>query len=126
KQRYQTVHRENQNSFKYKGRSGAVLAGKPDLLGIGETEVRICDVKTGQRQDEHWVQMMLYMYFYPRCFPQLFAGLNIIGELVYEDGKQEVYMEEFSDIFRGRVLKVLNAIAAPVPPEKVPSATECG
>lgn len=68
-QKYSTVQREGQNAFQYRGGSGAVLAGKPDLIGMRGSELRICDVKTGQRRDEHWAQMLLYMHFYPKMLP---------------------------------------------------------
>ena len=125
--RFDRVQREHQNSFNYHGSSGAILSGKPDLIGITGNEMRICDAKTGQKQDEHWAQMMLYMYFYPRCFPQAFKDMNIVGELCYGDGtKQEVYMDEFDDTFRGQVMKVLQALSSTEPPPTVPSSTECG
>lgn len=125
RQKYSIVQREAQNAFQYRGGSGAVLAGKPDLIGMRGSELRICDVKTGQRQDEHWAQMLLYMHFYPKCYPQLFSGLTITGELVYLDGKQEVYMDEFDGIFKSQVTKLLQAVSSESPPAKVPSVKDC-
>jgi CRISPR/Cas system-associated exonuclease Cas4 (RecB family) len=125
RQRFPSVHREHQNAFKYHGSSGAILAGKPDLVGFSGTELRVCDVKTGQLQDEHWAQMLLYMYFLPKCYPQVFKGKEIVGELVYPDSKQEVYMEEFDEHLKVRVMSVLQAISSNEPPVAVPSSQEC-
>jgi hypothetical protein len=125
RQKYDIVQKENQNAFYYQGRSGATISGKPDLIGFNDKELRICDVKTGQRRDEHWVQMMLYMYFYPRCYSQFFSGLNIVGELSYPDGKQEVYMDEMNGQFRVMLTDLLKAVTSDTPPVRIPGASEC-
>jgi hypothetical protein len=127
KQRFPKTQREHQNLFKYHGRSGAILSGKPDLIGFNDSELRICDVKTGDRRDEHWAQMLLYMYFFPKCYPHIFNGnLNVVGELRYPDFKQEVYMEEFDETFKSRVTTLLRAASCTEPPPHVSSVTECG
>jgi hypothetical protein len=124
RQRFATVRRESQNSFRCRGQSGAILAGKPDLVGVSETELRIVDVKTGSPSDEHWVQMLLYMKFFPMCFPHLSDGLAVTGELRYPDGVQEVYLEEY-EVVRERVMNLLSLIVSPEPPPKIASSTEC-
>lgn len=126
KQKYTVVTRECQNAFQFKGRSGAVLAGKPDLIGMRGNEVRICDVKTGQQQDEHWAQMLLYMHFYPRCYPQIFGGKEITGEIIYNDNRQTVYADEFDEVFREQVIKMLQIVSSDTPPPKTPSSKDCG
>lgn len=124
-QRFLTVQRERQNVFQYRGQSGAILAGKPDLVGIAETEARICDVRTGQPHEEHWAQMLLQMYFLPRCFPRIFKGLRITGEVIYPDEKLEVYSDEFDDTFRAKVTDLLRQVTAAEPPRKAPTANGC-
>lgn len=52
--------------------------------------------------------------------------MTIIGELVYPDGKQEVYIDEFDGIFRHQVGKLLQTISNPEPPAKTASAQDCG
>lgn len=127
RQKYQTVYREYQNTFTYKGKSGAQFKGTPDLVGIDDTEVVLCDVKTGQKRDEDWAQVLLYLYYYSRCFPETCGDRIIRGELRYRDGyKQEVYIDEFTQGTKERVTHLLQTFASPTAPPRTPSCFECG
>ena len=67
--RRQKVYVEGQNNFRLRGQS-ATLAGRPDLIVVRSNDALIIDVKAGQEQPAHFVQIMIYMYALPRALPQ--------------------------------------------------------
>jgi hypothetical protein len=127
RQKYDIVQREWQNTFRFPGRSGAILTGTPDIVGISSSELVIGDAKTGKKKDEDWAQMLLYLHYFPLVFPDVCQGLKPRGEIIYADGtKQEVYKEEFNEGFKERVTKILQTMSSPTPPPRTPSSNECG
>src|SRR5581483_2812096 len=84
-----TLRVEGQNSFQYQHRSGAILAGKPDLLSIDDTTVTVVDCKTGRAKTSDRVQVMLYMFVLPFCFPEL-AVYRIQGQIVYRNDRVDI------------------------------------
>ena len=82
--RSQDVYVEGQNSFRLRGQS-ATLAGRPDLIVVRSNDALIIDVKAGQEQPAHFVQIMIYMYALPRALPQ-FQHAKLAGEVVYPTG----------------------------------------
>ena len=65
-------------------------------MGIIDTDAERCDyatqhedVKAGQEQDWHRVQVMIYMYAIPRAMPQ-YRNFSIAGEVVYPHGMRRI------------------------------------
>ena len=55
--RGQDVYVEGQNSFRLRGQS-ATLAGRPDLIVVQNDDALIIDIKAGQQQPSHFVQII--------------------------------------------------------------------
>ena len=64
KPRY-VVWLDDQNAFRLQGTS-ASLAGKPDIIAANDEEAVIIDVKTGQENPSHTIQVMIYLYAAPK------------------------------------------------------------
>jgi CRISPR/Cas system-associated exonuclease Cas4 (RecB family) len=128
RQRYETVTRENQNSFRLAGSSGrGVLSGKPDLVAMSSEEIRIVDVKTSKHpRDEEWIQVAIYMLAWRLCFAESCKDRRLVGELVYNDARQEIYDDEITTEFAEMVFGLLRKITGETPPPPTPSSTECG
>ena len=75
------VYVEGQNAFRLRGQS-ATLAGRPDLVVLGDRDAIIIDVKTGREQPWHRVQLMIYQYALPLALPR-YRNLPVSGEVVY-------------------------------------------
>ena len=114
---------EQQNAFQLKGRS-AILAGRPDLVAVKDNYALIMDAKTGQEQAWHRVQLMIYMYALPRAMPE-FRDARISGEIVYPDRVQRVPQGGIHQGFVRDLSALIRRVAAPEPPARVPSASEC-
>ena len=118
------VYVEDQNAFRLRGRS-ATLAGKPDLIVVNNSNhARVIDVKAGQEQDWHRVQVMIYMYAIPRALPQ-YRNVSIAGEVVYPHGTRRIPQGGLPTSFTQDLTKLIRSLAAPDPPSRVPSAREC-
>ena len=114
---------EDQNAFRLRGRT-ATLAGKPDLLVLNKDHVLITDVKTGQERPWHRYQLMIYMYALPRALPE-FRGARIAGEIIYPNRTQRVPQGGVDQGFIENLSSLIRRIAAPDPPNRVPSVAEC-
>jgi hypothetical protein len=114
---------EGRNAFQYRHSSGAILAGKPDIVAVYRDGVIVCDCKTGRPRLSDEIQVRIYMCILPRCFPE-FAFCPIRGQVVYPDRQVDIApgvshrFEEHLDFF-------VNLIAAKDPPPKAPSASSC-
>lgn len=75
---------EGQNSFNYRTQTGITIAGKPDLIAIGEKAV-VWDVKTGKQRASDQIQVMLYMLMGPYSCAVLngWSGAPIEGRVYY-------------------------------------------
>ena len=123
-QRGYDVRIEDQNSFRLRGHV-AVLAGKPDLLILNSNgHVLITDVKAGQERLWHYRQLMIYMYALPRAMPE-FRESAISSEIVYPDRVQRVPQGGIDQGFVRDLSALIRRVAAPEPPPRVPSASEC-
>ena len=83
---------EDQNGFRLQGTS-ASLAGKHDLIAANDEEDIIIDVKTGQQDPFHAVQVMIYLYAVPNSFPTALAILapSITRPLLQENQQSRYY-----------------------------------
>ena len=117
------VRVEGQNSFQLRGQT-ATLAGKPDLIVIRDDHTLIIDVKTGQEQPWHKVQLMTYLYALPKAFLE-FRDARISGEIVYPTHIARVPKGAPPGQFIDSLGSTIRRIAAEQPPKRVPSAQEC-
>ena len=122
-QRGHEVRVEGQNSFQLRGQT-ATLAGKPDLVVVRNDHTLIIDVKTGQEQPWHKVQVMTYVYALPKALPE-FRDARISGEIVYPTHIARVPRGAPPGQFIENLGSTIRRIAAENPPTRVPSAQEC-
>ena len=119
------VTKESQNAFKLKG-SSALLAGKPDIVAVKGNAVRIVDAKTGQRRNAHWYQVVIYIMALKKLRSE-FNGMKFEGELCYATGDPVmIAASEITPDVMDRIYKQVRLVAFDMPPEKVPSESECG
>ena len=121
--RRQHVYVEGQNSFRLRGQS-ATLAGRPDLIVVRSNDALIIDIKAGQQQPSHYVQIMIYMYALPRALPQ-YQHAKLAGEVVYPTRTTRVPMGSLHTQFKKDLGALIRRIAADKPATKVPSEQEC-
>ena len=114
---------ERQNSFRLRGRT-ATLAGQPDLIIERSNDALIIDVKSGQEQPWHSVQVMIYQWALPRALPQ-YQHARLAGEVVYRDHIKRVPRGALPGQFIEQLGSTIRRIAADTPPKRVPSAQEC-
>ena len=117
---------EDQNYFNLRGKSGAVLGGKPDLVVMSDAATgTIYDIKTGQPRASDNAQVMIYMYALP--YVNQFRGIEFDGRLVYKEGSEvEIPADAVDDSFRSHLFGLIRRISDSEPARKVPSALECG
>ena len=114
---------EGQNAFRLRGEA-ATLAGRPDLFVLADRDATIIDVKTGQEQPWHRYQVMIYMYALPKAMPA-YRDAKFSGEIVYNDHTRRVPQGGIDQGFVRNLGSLIRRIAAPEPPIRVPSASEC-
>ena len=79
-----TVSRENQNWFNVSRSSGTVISGKPDIVALDSSGYCVIyDAKTGDPQEYHKVQVMLYMMLLP--YWSRYKGVEPTGYLWYKN-----------------------------------------
>ena len=114
---------EGQNSFRLRGQS-ATLAGRPDLIVVRNDDALIIDVKAGQQQRSHFVQIMIYIYALPRALPQ-YQHAKLSGEVIYPTRTVRVPMGSLHTQFKKDLGALIRRIAADKPAARVPSEHEC-
>jgi hypothetical protein len=115
---------EDENKFRLRGKSGALVQGKPDLISFGLGAV-ITDIKTGKRRDSHRQQVLLYMHGLPRAEDSPYPDVEFDGRIVYPDGAVEIPAAELTEDFRISLRELTRRIISPNPPGKVASPGEC-
>ena len=118
-----TVHTENQNAFRLRGRS-ATMAGKPDLIALKGSDAVIIDAKTGKPGPAHTIQVMTYMYAVPKALEQ-YLGTEFRGHVIYPDGNVQIPASGVDGKFIDRMGALIRRLAAETPARKVPSTQEC-
>ena len=114
---------ERQNSFQLRGRT-ATLAGQPDLIVDRGNDALIIDVKSGQEQPWHTVQLMIYQYALPKASDH-YSYAKLAGEVVYPNRTARVPRGALPDQFINNLGTRIRRIAAATPPKRVPSPREC-
>ena len=118
------VRVEGQNAFKYWHASGAILAGKPDIIAIADGEAVVIDCKTGRPKVSDEVQVQIYMAVLPACFPQL-ADYRVRGCVMYGDHEIDIPPKAVDARFVKLLDYFVNLLASESPPPKAPSTREC-
>ena len=121
--RGQDVYVEGQNSFRLRGQS-ATLAGRPDLIVVQNDDALIIDIKAGQQQPSHFVQIMIYMYALPRALPQ-YQHAKLAGEVIYPTRTVRVPRGSLHTQFVKDFGSLIRRLAADKPATRVPSEHEC-
>ena len=120
-----TVYLEDQNSFRVRGKSGAVLSGKPDIVAVKEGEMLVVDCKTGQQRNSDVMQVLLDMFMLP--LPnghRAYNGQTVTGEIMYRKNSVELPPEALNG-FEENFARTMTVVIAPEPPEPIPSYREC-
>ena len=110
------VRTERQNSFQLRGRT-ALLDGRSDLIVVRADDALIIDVKAGQEQPWHSVQIMIYQYALPKA-STLYSYARLPGEVVYPTRIVRVHR----DALPGQFIDNLGPRSAGSPPRTRPSA----
>ena len=84
----------------------------------------IIDIKAGQEQPAHFVQIMIYMYALPRALPQ-YQHAKLAGEVVYPTRTARVPMGSLHTQFKTDLGALIRRIAADSPAARVPNEHEC-
>lgn len=119
-----TVRVETQNSFQYGHASGAVIAGKPDIVALRDSIATVCDCKTGRPKTSDRVQVMMYMYLLPVCFPEL-AAYTVEGRIIYPGSKVDIPPSAVDDRFARNLDYFVSLTSAADAPCCAPSHAEC-
>lgn len=122
-----TVTVEEENQFKMEGRDRgegrrAILAGKPDIVGVKPGEVYVIDPKSGKARDSDAWQVRLYLFVLPRVWFKNQA-LKFHGAVEYRN--DVVPVEPLTAEQNGRIRTVLEMVSDDVEPPKSPSYAEC-
>lgn len=120
-----TVFREDQNAFRLQGRSGIVLAGRPDLVAVKDGTALVIDCKTGSPRPSHQVQVMIYLLSLPYA-RKPYSPLPLHGRVVYRGEAVDMPADQVDDGFREHFRNVISVIGGPAPALRVPSPRECG
>jgi hypothetical protein len=81
------VYLEGQNTIRVRGRDGAVLVGKPDIVAVKDDTAVVVDCKTGQPRTSDSLQVRLYMYLLSEWSTHPARGCRrMLGEVRYQPG----------------------------------------
>lgn len=122
-----TVLQEGQGSFRLRRPSGLVISGQPDLIALSDGSATVYEAKTGRRRGQDRIQVMIYMH----CLRQTNRALHSVsirGEIRYGDGGGPLRIESDAVLgeFESHFDYFMRLFESEKPPERVPSAMECG
>ena len=117
------VSLESQNYFRLRGSSGAVLAGRPDVVAIEDGRGTVYEVKTGQPTPADQVQVMIYLYALPNMSG--YSGVEFDGKVVYRDHQVDVPSSAVDEAFKTSLFSLIRRVASPNQSRRVPSQLEC-
>ena len=118
-----TVSLESQNHFRLRGSSGAILAGRPDIVTSGEGRRTVYEVKTGQPTPADRVQVMIYIYALPNL--SAYSGADFDGKVVYRDHQVDIPGSAVDETFKTSLFSLIRRVATADPARRVPSQLEC-
>lgn len=119
-----TVYLEGQNAFNVRGKSGALLAGRPDIVAVKGDEALVVDCKTGQQRASDHYQVLLYMYVLAKSHPAC-TGKRVAGEVTYKNGSTDIPPEAVDEAFVAQFSTTLQGILVAEAPKASPSYQEC-
>jgi hypothetical protein len=119
-----TVRVESQNAFQHAHADGVVLAGKPDIVALDDVEATVVDCKTGRPKISDRIQVQIYMYVLPICFPRL-ALYTMHGRVIYPDHQVEIQPAAADEGFGKHLDYFLDLIASKSAPLQTASVSEC-
>jgi PD-(D/E)XK nuclease superfamily len=113
---------EGQNSFNYKTNNGITIAGKPDIIAIGDAGATVWDVKTGRQKASDAIQVMLYILMGPYSCKVLYGytGAPITGAVYYPKENLEVPTPGVDAAFVERVKSFCVLFEQQDPPMRAP------
>jgi CRISPR/Cas system-associated exonuclease Cas4 (RecB family) len=120
------VYVEDQNDFKLPGKTGATLAGKPDVVAVHrDGTVKVIDCKTGKPRNSDQMQVLVYMLVLP--FTHLACeGKALEGELRYKNGQTiSIPSNKVDASMRALFRDLMERVSGDAPLSKVPSPSEC-
>jgi len=115
------IRLEDEGAFKLIGAKGD-LAGKPDIVAIGDDHAIIIDGKSGKKRKSDHIQVLLYLFALPLSWMKG-TQLKLSGEVEYMDGSEPV--KPLDTESRNKIVNAINKLMNDVPPEASPSANEC-
>jgi CRISPR/Cas system-associated exonuclease Cas4 (RecB family) len=118
------VTTENQNTFYLRGKTGIVLKGKPDLIAVKNGDGFVVDAKTGQPNESHTVQVMIYMWAVPLALTK-YKNVSFSGRVVYADQRVNIEAEDIDSRFIKKLADLINRVGGPELLRRVPSENEC-
>ena len=118
-----TVSLESQNHFRLRGSSGAILAGRPDIVALQGGRATVYEVKTGQPTPADQVQVMIYIYALPHL--SAFSGAEFDGRVVYRDHQVDIPGSAVDETFKTGLFSLIRRVTSDDPARKVPSQLEC-
>ena len=114
---------EAQNSFQLRGNT-AILAGRADLIAHRDDEAIIVDAKTGHESASHVVQVVIYMYAFPKALEQ-YRKAKLMGQVTYRGDNVRILGEAVGEEFVKNLGALIRRISADEPARRVPSLHEC-
>lgn len=118
------VFLEGENQIRFTAASGAVVAGRPDLIAVSNGQPTVYDVKTGQQKASDQVQVLIYMYLLPLTVAA-YRGAKPTGCVVYNQARVTIPPEAVDAAFTENFEYFLSVIDSTEPALKVPSRNEC-
>lgn len=112
---------EGQNKIDLKGRSGAKLAGCPDIEAVKPGRILVVDAKTGKKRNSDYFQVLIYLLILKM------DGRIADGEVYYSDGRPSIAINhaELTPERIAAILGLLAVLSSDTAPPHAPSAGEC-
>ena len=121
-----TIYEEEQNRFRIKGKTGAILSGKPDIIAVKGDTALIIDCKTGKVRRFHGYQVLLYMYVIRHLHKDhpAHACSKIYGLVHYQHDTIEIPAPA-TRLAPGMIRRHMANVLQQTPPTPTPSFNEC-
>ena len=117
-----SVRTEGQTKFTVYGKH-ADVGGQADVLAERGDAWWVDDVKTGQKRDSDFWQVVIYLAMLPKVFERL-RDRPSMGHVIYRDSTRTITGGE-AVLEAERVYARVREIASDTEPKRTPSASEC-
>jgi len=119
-----TVYTEDQNKFKLVGKQGEILAGKADIVAIGNGDTIVEDCKTGQPRNSDHMQVLIYMLVLPfsvnHCRDRILNGV-----VRYSKDEVKIPDEKIDQTLKDLLRDKIHVVGGVDEPPQIPSYAEC-